>query len=150
MTETTIEVGFTNFKEIEGIIKFMTPVNMGNFCLSQYLVENGMDNELVKYLIDNPNYSGFITVKYKFEEYMNMYMGDRYLMDMEVDWNPVEHWIPPIDFMERANKDYLENKLIIKGGLEPLIINRNRKHYTRQLLNKKINGNSLDEIMKFI
>ena len=150
MTETTQEVCFMNFKEIEGIIKFMAPNDdMDNFSLSQYLTEKGLVNDLVNYLIDNPDYSGFITVKYKFEEDIKMYMGDRYLMD--IDWRSVEHWIPPIHLMEWANKDYLENKHKQIEELEPLIINRNHRHNVRHLLNKKINNdNVLDEIMKFI
>ena len=140
--EFTIELGYMNLE----ILKYFfgveeEPININIF-------ENH-NKRLMKYIVENPDYWGFITIKYYCGDVM-IYMGGIYLTNCCLYWDD-ELPMPIIcKYLLQLNTYYLEEKLNIQDELESLIIHRNHKHYTRQLLNKKLSGNILDEIMKFI
>lgn len=142
--EFTIELGYMNFE----LLKHFFGVEEEPIHILDNTFENP-NNRLMKYIFENPNYLGFITVKYYWGNTM-IYVGGIYLTDCCLYWDDE---LPPsiiCKYLLQLNTYYLEEKLNIQDELESLIIHRNHKHYTRQLLNKKLSGNILDEIMKFI
>ncbi len=104
---------------------------------------------IIEYLCENPQYQGLITIKYiqwndaidiDKDPMLCIRVDDNYLYDLEHS----------LEYVKEIHQEYLNIRQKLKDEVKSLVNTKYQKHYTRQILQSKINIHCVDSILKFV